>query len=190
MRRRDFRLLRTFNIPAMRFDPVADPSDLTRKGVTSLGDLYYVWKDESASDLDARDDGRLYTPVYNKTFEGKPIRIGGRAFDKGLGCRSKTGIMFAGTDHANRLLGTVALDESHHGEDEGRFRIFNEDFFGNRVIWDSGKMTRETPAKEFDVKLDGCRCLMFTFEGGNSKNGKPVYDILGVIGDPRVVADN
>ena len=66
----------------------------------------------------------------------------------------------------------MALDESYQGENEGRFRIFNEDFFGNRVIWDSGKMTKDTPAKEIDIELEGYRCLMLVFEGRNIETGK------------------
>jgi hypothetical protein len=150
---------------------------ITRKGVTSLSDLYYAWRDNNA-------------PVYNKTFGGNPIKIGGKTFEKGFGCKSKATFMFAGTERADRLMGTVALDESYQGENEGRFRIFNEDYFGNRVIWDSGKMTKDTPAKEFDVELGDYRCLMLVFEGRNTKDGKQANDVLGVFGDPRVIAND
>jgi len=73
---------------------------ITRQGVTSLSDLYYAWRDNSV-------------PVYNKTFEGNPIIINGKTFKKGFGCKSKAAFMFAGTERADRLMGTVALDESY-----------------------------------------------------------------------------
>jgi hypothetical protein len=150
---------------------------ITRKGVTSLSDLYYAWRDNNA-------------PVYNKTFEGNPIKIDGKTFEKGFGCKSKATFMFAGTERADRLMGTVALDESYQGDNEGRFRIFHEDYFGNRVLWDSGKMTKDSPAKEFDIELAGYNCLMLTFDGRNVKDGKRANDVLGVFADPRVIADD
>ena len=87
-------------------------------------------------------------------------------------------------------MGTVALDESYQGENEGRFRIYHEDYFGNRVLWDSGKMTKDSPAKEFDIELDNYNCLMLTFDGRNIKDGKRANDVLGVFADPRVIADD
>jgi alpha-galactosidase len=150
---------------------------ITRKGVTSLSDLYYAWRDKHA-------------PVYNKTFEGNPIIIDGKTFEKGFGCKSKATFMFAGTERGDRLMGTVALDESYQGENEGRFRIFHEDYFGNRVLWDSGKMTKDTPAKEIDIELAGYNCLMLTFEGRNIETEKKANDVLGVFADPRVIAND
>ena len=128
--------------------------------------------------------------VYDKTFEGNPIKIDGKIFQKGFGCKSKATFMFAGTQRADRLKGTVALDESYQGENEGRFRIFHEDYFANRVLWDSGQMTKDTPAKEIDIQLKGCRCLMLVFEGRTKKDGKKAGDVLGVFADPRVIADD
>ena len=162
--------------------PTATPVPLekytiTRQGVTSLADLYYAWKDYNA-------------PVYNKTFEGNPIKIDGKTFHKGFGCKSKAAFMFAGTERGDRLIGTVALDESYQGGNQGRFRIFHEDYFGNRVLWDSGKMTKNSPAKEFDIELAGYNCLMLTFEGRNIKTGKQANNVLGVFADPRVMADD
>jgi hypothetical protein len=140
---------------------------ITRKGVTSLSDLYYAWRQYNA-------------PVYNTTFGGNPIAIDGKTFEKGFGCRGRTAFMFAGTERADRLQGTVALDESYQGESVGRFRIYNEDTFANRVIWDSGEMAKDSPAKEFDIELDGCRSLKLVFESKQT-------DVLGVFADPRVI---
>jgi hypothetical protein len=150
---------------------------ITRKGITSLSDLYYAWREYNP-------------PIYNKTFGGNPIKIDDKIFNKGFGCKSKTAFMFAGTERADRLMGTVALDESYQGDNEGRFRIFNEDFFGNRVIWDSGQMTKDSPAKEFDIELENYRCLMLVFEGRNIKDGKQANDVLGVFADPRVISND
>jgi len=150
---------------------------ITRQGVTSLSDLYYAYRDYSV-------------PVYNKTFEGNPIIINGKTFEKGFGCKSKAAFMFAGTERGDHLIGTVALDVSYQGDNQGRFRIFHEDYFGNRVLWDSGQMTKDTPAKEIDIELKDYNCLMLTFDGRNIETGKRANDVLGVFADPRVIADD
>ena len=150
---------------------------ITRKGVTSLSDLYYAWKDKNA-------------PVYNKTFEGNPIRINGRIYQKGFGCRGKATFMFAGTERGDRLIGKVAMDESYQGENEGRFRIFHEDYFGDRVLWDSGPMTKDTAAKDIVVDLEGYNCIMLVFEGKDIKTEKKAGDVLGVFIDPRIIVND
>jgi hypothetical protein len=98
--------------------------------------------------------------------------------------------MFAGTELGDRLKGSVAMDEAYQGEDEGRFRIYDEDFFANRVIWDSGPMTKDSPPQEFDIELKNYRCIMFTFEGRKVKDGKGANDVLGVFVDPQVIVND
>jgi hypothetical protein len=148
---------------------------ITRQGVTSLSDLYYAYRDYSV-------------PVYNKTYEGNPIRIDGQTFEKGFGCKSRVAFMFAGTERGDHLVGTVALDESYQGNNQGRFRIFHEDYFGDRMLWDSGQMTKDSPAKTFDIELDNYNCIMLTLDGKNIETGKRANDVLGVFADPRVIA--
>ncbi|MCP4454796.1 MAG: hypothetical protein GY809_25325, partial [Planctomycetes bacterium] len=150
---------------------------ITRKGVTSLSDLYYAYRDYSV-------------PVYNKTYEGNAIRIDGQTFEKGFGVRSRVAFMFAGTERGDHLVGTVALDESYQGNNEGRFRILHEDYFGNRVLWDSGQMTKDSPAKTFDIELDNYNCLMLTLDGKNVETGKRANDVLGVFVDPCIIVND
>jgi hypothetical protein len=149
---------------------------ITRKGVTSLSDLFYAFREKNV-------------PVYNKTFEGNPIVIDGKTYEKGFGCKTKADFMFAGTERGDRLIGTVAIDESYQGDNSGRFRIYHEDRFANRVLWDSGEMTKDSPAKEIDIELEGFNCIMLTFDGKNKETGKKADDVLGVFGDPRIIAN-
>ena len=46
-----------------------DKYTVTRPGETHLSDLYYIWKAHNA-------------PVYNTTFNGEPIIIGGQTFKR------------------------------------------------------------------------------------------------------------
>jgi len=137
---------------------------VTRKGETYLSELYYIWKSGNA-------------PAYNTTYGGDPISLGGRTFEKGMGCKSKCAVMFKVNGRADRFRAIVAVDKSSKEGAEGRFRVYNKDFFANKVLWDSGKMTKDSPAKAIDVALTDVQCLMLVFDG---------KDVLGNWADARV----
>ena len=150
-----------------------DKYTINRPGETNLSDLYYAWR-------------RYGIPVYNKTFEGNPIKINGKIYEKGFGLKTKTAFMFAGTERGDRLVGTFALDESYDGDGEARLKIYHEDYFANRVLWDSFNVTKDTPAKEINIELNNYNCIMFVFD---KKDRKQAEDVLGVIGNLRVIAE-
>ncbi len=138
---------------------------VTRKGETYLSDLYYIWKAGNV-------------PAYDATFGGEPIRVAGRTFSKGIGAKSKCAVMFKVTGRADRFRAMVAMDKSSREDARGRFRLYNEDFFANQVLWDSGRMTKDSPAREIDIELNGVQCLMLVFDG---------KDVLGNWADARVI---
>jgi len=47
--------------------------------------------------------------------------------------------------------------------------VYNEDFFANKVLWDSGEMTGDSTAKEINIELNNVQCLMLVFEGDKSQ---------------------
>jgi hypothetical protein len=145
-----------------------DKYTVTRSGETHLSDLYYIWK--------ARNG-----PVYNTTFNGDPIIIGEQAFRKGFGCKAKSAFMFMVNGRADRFKAVVAIDKSSPDDAKGRFRVYNEDFFANKVLWDSRDMTVDSPAKEIDVELKDVQCLMLVFDGDKS---------LGNWANTRVIAES
>jgi hypothetical protein len=57
------------------------------------------------------------------------------------------------------------MDPACKDDAKGRFRVYNEDFFANKVLWDSGDMTKESPAREIDIELNNVQCLMLVFDG-------------------------
>ena len=138
---------------------------VTRKGEIYLSDLYYIWKAGNA-------------PVYDTTYGGDPIRVAGQTFKKGIGCKSKCAVMFKVDGRADRFRAIVAMDKSSKENAKGRFRVYNEDFFANQVLWDSGQMTEDSPAKEIDVELKDVQCLMLVFDGkealGNWANARVI----------------
>ena len=125
---------------------------VTRKGKTYLSDLCYIWKSGNA-------------PVYDAAFEGGQIEVGGRRLGRGLGMKGKCAVMFQVNCLRDRFRAMVAMDKATAEGTSGRFRVCNGDFFSNKVLWDSGKMTKDSPGKEIDVELENVRCLMLVFEG-------------------------
>jgi alpha-galactosidase len=140
--------------------PTPEPMPLekytvTRQGATYLSDLFYIWKAGNA-------------PVYNATYTGDPITTTGQTFKKGLGCKSKCAVMFKVDGRADCLYAIVAIDKSSREDAKGRFRVYNEDFFANRVLWDSREMTKDSPAKEVNIELKDVHCLMLVFDGNEA----------------------
>jgi len=152
-------------LPAPKPMPL-DKYTVTRPGTTWLSDLYYIWKSGNA-------------PVYDGAFGGGPIQIGGRVFKKGFGCKAKCSVMFKLNGRADRFHATVALDPASPEKAEGRFRVYDGDFFSNRVLWDSGKLTPGSAPKTIDVSVKDVQCLMLVFSG---------KDALGQWAGARVVA--
>ncbi len=141
---------------------------VTRKGATYLSDLYYIWKAGNA-------------PTYNATYDGDPIRIAGQTFKKGLGCKGKCAVMFKVDGRANRFRAIVAMAKFSKEDAKGRFRVYNEGFFANQVLWDSGEMRKDSPAKEIDIELKDVQCLMLVFDDD---------EVLGNWADARVINES
>jgi len=138
---------------------------VTRKGETYLSDLYYIWKAGN-------------TPVYDAAFGGDPIMIADQKFEKGIGCKSKCAVMFKVNNRADRFSAIVAMDKSSKEDAKGRFRVYNEDFFANKVLWDSKEMTKDSPPKGIDIEINNVQCLMLVFDG---------KDVLGNWADASVI---
>jgi len=125
---------------------------VTHKGKTYLSDLYYIWKAGDA-------------PVYDAAFSGHPIRVKGKIFKKGFGSKGDSAFMFKLDGRAGRFKAVVAIDNSYDGKEEGRFRVFNGDAFSNKLLWDSGEMTKDSPAKKIDIELKHVQSLRLVLDG-------------------------
>ena len=134
-------------------EPVPDDKYMvTKTGLTYLSDLYYIWKKGNV-------------PVSDKNYNSNPITIDGVKHKKGLGCRGNCRIMYKLNNKAERFKAVVGLDDSYDGDGTGRFRAYNEDFFGNRVLFDSGKMNKDSAPKNIDIDVREVNCLLLVFEG-------------------------
>ena len=153
--------------------PTAAPVPLekysvSREGVTYLSDLYYIWKAHHA-------------PVYDATFASQPIVIDRKSVARGIGCKGKSAFMFMVNGKARRFQARVQLDPSSPADSEGRFRVQSEDFFSNRILWDSRTMSRDSSARAVDIDITGVQCLMLVFEG---------KDAFGNWAEARVIGQN
>jgi hypothetical protein len=99
------------------------------------------------------------------TFGGRPIVLGGREFAAGFGVRGKSAFMFLTNGRAKRFRAIVAIDPAAKADAAERFRVQNEDFLANKVLWDSGKMAVGSAPQEIDIELKNVQCLRLDFEG-------------------------
>ena len=141
---------------------------VTRNGTTHLSDLFYIWR-------------RGNVPTSNRNCSDGPITINGITHSKGLGCKGNSRVMYKLNGKARRFKAIVGLDDSYTGNGTGRFRVYNEDFFGNRILFDSGKMEQGSPPKAVELDVTGVDCLLLSFEG---------KDVFGNWADARAIASD
>jgi alpha-galactosidase len=138
---------------------------VTRNGTTWLTELYYIMKSGDA-------------PRYDKNFNGDAISINGTSYGTGLGCRGSSRIMFKINGKADRFIAVVGPDDSYKGNESSRFRVLNEDFFGNQVLFDSGKV-KPGSSVNIDINVKGVKYLLLMFDG---------EDTYGVWADAKVIS--
>jgi len=171
LKQHDHRLLKI----GSKGKPLATPAPLpperytvTRKGITHLSDLAYIWRFGNA-------------PKTNQSFNDKLIVIAGTTYDRGFGCQAVSKIMFKLNGKASHFNAQIGLDPSYQGDEAVSFKVRNEDPIGpDSILYDSGKMTKDSPAKRIDLDVTGVDCLILSFEG---------KEALGNWGDPKVLCD-
>ncbi len=151
--------------------PIAGPTPIpeekytvTEKGTTFLSDIYYMAKKGNV-------------PVEDKNFHGKPIKISGKKYQKGLGVKSNTEMMYRLNGKADRFQAVVSMDKSSPKGATGRFQVMVEEKFGGRVLFDSGKI-KKGKAK-IDIDVSGLDFILLDF------SGKKVF---GNWGDAKVIS--
>jgi hypothetical protein len=137
---------------------------VTRSGTTLLGDIFYIMKSGDA-------------PRTDRNHEGNPIKINGISYEKGLGCKTESRIMYKLNGRADRFRASVGIDDEYEGVEPGRFRVLNEDAFGNQALFDSGKISKGAPALEIDIDVSGREFILLEFRG---------KEVIGDWVDPRV----
>lgn len=133
-----------------------DKYTITKNGTTYLSDLFYIMKSGEP-------------PVYDKSYSGQTLSINGVKYNKGLGCKSESRIMYKLDGKADRFKTVVGLDDHYSGKETGRFRVLNEDYFGNRILFDSDKMRKGSAALNIDLDVKGIQFILLEFSGKESQ---------------------
>ena len=87
--------------------------------------------------------------------------------------------MFKLNGKADRFAATIAVDPVYQGDEAVSFVVRDEDPIGpDSVLYNSGKMTKDSDPKVIDIDVKGINCLILSFEGKQA---------LGIWADPQVV---
>jgi len=150
--------------------PVPVPEEkytVTKNGTTYLSDIYYIMKE-------------FDPPVMDKNFFGKTLKINGVSYEKGIGCKSRSAIMYKLNGKADRFKAKVGLDDASDENETGRFRVLVEGKFGGRPIFNSDKMKKGDDEIEVDIDVSGLDFILLEFTGKN---------VFGNWADARVVTN-
>lgn len=119
-------------------------------------------------------------PVSNLTYKNKKICFDGKTYEKGLGCKAKTSIIYKLDTLQNHIFrSTVFLDPDSKDDAKGKFRVLEEDSFGNRVLYQSKQM-KKGDSEFINIKLDGVKLILLEFTGSK--------DAMGIWADTEITS--
>jgi alpha-galactosidase len=97
--------------------------------------------------------------------DGKPLRLRGGVYDKGLGMHGPALIRYRLGRACTRFTADVGIDDESAGKGTAQFEVWAD---GSR-LFESGLVTGSTPARRVDVDLSGKRELrLFVGVGGDN----------------------
>lgn len=129
----------------------AEKYTVTKTGTTWLSDIYYLMKQGNA-------------PQIDRNADGQDISIRGLKYRKGLGCFTNSRIMYRLDGKAERFQAVAGIDDAYSGKETARFKVYNGDFFGGQVLFDSGKMGKDSSAR-IDINVTGVKYILLTIDG-------------------------
>ena len=119
---------------------------------------------------DREPNGAIYEPYIgptrayrrNATVSGEVLRMGGRAFDRGLGTQSRTLLVYKLEPGSKRFQAQVALDDRAGPLGNVVFKVRVD----SAMRYESPPMASGEPAKVVDVDLTGAKVLILMTEFG------------------------
>jgi hypothetical protein len=116
-------------------------------------------------------------PIYDTdtSIGGHAIRVGNRAYDKGIGCAANTVLAYNLKGGYERFKALVGVDEEVAGATDPPPSVFFTVHVDGMLRFESGPMRKDTAAKEVDVDIRGAHVLMLRTscnwdDNGNGKN--------------------
>ncbi len=99
------------------------------------------------------------TPQKDRSIQGKPLRIGGREFERGVGTHAGSVMYIDLAGGSRRFSAYVGVDDEVSGDAGSvRFRIYGD----GRKLFDSGVMRAGDAGKRVDVDLRGIATLILS----------------------------
>ncbi|HEU4608608.1 MAG TPA: NPCBM/NEW2 domain-containing protein, partial [Chitinophagaceae bacterium] len=133
-------------------DPVPEEKfTAAAKGTTWLSDLYYLMRQGEA-------------PVPDQNYQHQPITLNGSTYSKGIGSVAGSRIMYRLDRRASRLQAVIGVDDAYNGKDSVKFSIYNGDYFGGQIIYESPKMAKGSTMK-VDIDVSNVDYVMLKIDG-------------------------
>ena len=113
-----------------------------------------------------RGDGLLY-PAWpmrrDRSVANRPMTIGGRVFEKGLGVHSRTELVYEIDGDYQTLVATIGIDDAVRPRGSVVFRVLGD----GRALYDSGLVTGIEEAREIVVDVTGIQRLTLLVDYGD-----------------------
>jgi len=143
----------------MRSPRVVYLSDLTPTGERTEGMLHRPW------------------PVRrDRSVSARPLSIGGRVFDKGLGVHSRTELDYQLDRGYESLVATIGIDDAVRPAGSVVFRVLGD----GKVLLDSGVLTGKDPPRDVNVNVVGVIALTLVVDYGDELDLSDQADWGGV----------
>jgi alpha-galactosidase len=95
-------------------------------------------------------------PQVDRSIREKPLSIGGRKFEHGVGTHANSVLWIDLAGGSERFLASVGVDDAAGGPATLSFKIVGD----GRMLWTSGVMKPGDPAKAVDLDLRGVKYLL------------------------------
>jgi alpha-galactosidase len=107
------------------------------------------------------------TPGADKSVERKPLSIGGKKFERGVGTHSDSICLIATNNSVEEFSAYVGVDdEMKKGRGSVEFFVTGDD----KILWQSGIMKSGDPAKYVTVNTKGIKELLLKVSNGGDNN--------------------
>ncbi len=105
----------------------------------------------------------LYKYARDRSLEGKPIRLGGKVYKRGLALHSKTEIVYRIGGEYNRFKAVMGIDENLRNRADGDVRV---DIRGDGKSLYQVNVRGTDPPRELDIDVKGVRDLEIIVDFG------------------------
>ncbi len=107
-------------------------------------------------------------PATNRSARGKPLRMAGRRYNRGLGATTGTKVEYFLGKGYERFSGEVGVDDETAARGLARFEIRGDD----RVLFRSEPLAVGQQPQRFDVSVRGCRRLSLSVVDADGGEGE------------------